>query len=429
MLQKDDKHAATSIQSPVTGDRLMLFELSWQGHHAVYIRHLVRHWCERALAGYFYIVVAPEFIHKHTDIVAIAQQCPNDNLSIIALTNAEFASLSTRRKTFIDRQRRAWQEWALVCAYAKELQVDRCFLDSFDFFQWAFLFSQQPPCPISGIYFKPTFHYPTFYNHQTTFKGFLQRWREILSLAAIFRRHDLQQLMCLDPFAVEALNRSFAKGKAIALADPVLTYPHHRAPTGLKERLDIDSDRRIFLLFGELAPRKGLSQLLKAIDLLPNRVCQKLCLIVVGRCNAQRQAGFQQHIHHLRQKYPVQIIEHYAFVSEQEVQAYFQLADVVLAPYQKHVGMSGILLQAAAAQKPVLSSNYGLMGELVSRYQLGLAVDSTQPAEIARALQTMMQGSLDQFYSAAEMTAFCMRNTVEKFASTILASGAMEGQP
>ena len=66
--------------------------------------------------------------------------------------------------------------------------------------------------------------------------------------------------------------------------------------------------------------------------------------------------------------------------------AYFQIADVVLAPYQRHVGMSGILLLAAAANKPVLCSNYGLMGEMVRRYHLGLTVDSSQPQEIAKGL-------------------------------------------
>lgn len=421
VLQEDSKKLA--VDAPLqdtTENRLMMYELSCNGHHVVYIRHLVRYWCEHTLAGHFYVVVSPEFVQKHSDIIAIAQQHPNANLSIVAITDEEFASLNPHLETFMGRQRRAWQEWSLICAYAKKLQASHCFLESFDFFQLPFLFGQTLPCPVSGVYFKPTFHYTRFSSYQPTPKAYLQQWREKLTLAAVFRRSCLHRMLCLDPFAVEALNQTFAQGKAIRLADPVETFPECSAPPELRKQLNISDERRIFLLFGDLTERKGVTQLLDAIASLPPTVQNQLCILLVGRCSAVNQRKFQTKTRQIRQTHPVQIIEHYAFVSEQQVQEYFQLTDVVLALYQRHVGMSGILLQAAAAQKPVLSSNYGLMGELVSRYQLGLAVDSTQPQKISQAIQTVINKPLDQLYSASKMAEFCEQNTVEKFASTIL---------
>jgi glycosyltransferase involved in cell wall biosynthesis len=81
--------------------------------------------------------------------------------------------------------------------------------------------------------------------------------------------------------------------------------------------------------------------------------------------------------------------------------------------------MSAILVRAAAAQKPVLSSNYGLMGEMVKRYRLGLTVDASVPAEIAKGLTQFLISSPKEFCDLSSMKAFAEQNSAEKFASTV----------
>jgi len=77
------------------------------------------------------------------------------------------------------------------------------------------------------------------------------------------------------------------------------------------------------------------------------------------------------------------------------------------------------LLLAAAAGKPVLSSDYGLMGELVRRYQLGLAVDSTVPRELAQALSRCLVDTPEMLGDRAQMRTFAEQNSVGRYASTI----------
>jgi len=397
----------------------MLFEMAIDGHHSTYVQHLVRYWCEQGLSGNFHIVVTAEFMKKCADVVAIAQQYPKANVFFLPLSSSEEATLNSTLQTFFQRKARAWQEWNLMRAYAKKVQATHCLLASFDFFSWPFVLAQRPPCPISGIYFKPTFHYASFPGHTTTFKSRLQQRQERFWLSVILWQPHLHRLLCLDPFAVEALNQRHAHSKAVVLADPV-KIPTLRSPTSaLKSQLNIESHRKVFLLFGSLTARKGISQMLEAITLLPFELSQKLCFLLVGSCNLELRHQLHSKIVQVRSDHPVQIIEQYGFVREQTVQDYFQLADVVLAPYQKHVGMSGILLQAAAVRKPVLSSNYGLMGELVRRYQLGIAVDSTQPNDLMSGLSKLLLNPLNQFYSEEKMNSFVEENTVEIFSETI----------
>lgn len=422
MLQKDVKTLSVRTQQPSqSADRsVMLFEMAIYGHHAAYIRHLVRYWCQQGLAGHFYLVVTAQFIAECADIVAIEQEYPQSKVTFLVITPAEEASLTQHLSSFIQRKARAWQEWNLLCSYARQLQVTHCLLASFDFFQWPFLLAQKPPCPISSIYFKPTFHYASFSGYEPTLKSRLQHRLEKMMLSAIFRQPHLHRLFCLDPFAVEALNKGNRQHKVVALADPVEMNTPQVYSSKLRSQLEIDPQRTVFLLFGNLTERKGVEQMLEAIAQLSTGHCQQLCFLLVGRCDPATQQQFQTKILQTCSNRPAQIITRYGFISQQAVAEYFQLADVVLAPYQKHIGMSGILLQAAAAQKPVLSSDYGLMGEIVRAYQLGLAVDSTQPSELKAALIRFLESSPNSFFNREKIKQFVEQNTVEKFASTIL---------
>ena len=118
----------------------------------------------------------------------------------------------------------------------------------------------------------------------------------------------------------------------------------------------------------------------------------------------------------------MQLVVHDHFIADEAIPHYFALADVVLALYQHHVGTSGVLLWAAAAGKTVLASDYGLLGELVRRHQLGCVVDSTQPAAIAKGLAALLTGEPSRLIDRAKATRFVQENRVERFVETICAN-------
>jgi glycosyltransferase involved in cell wall biosynthesis len=233
---------------------------------------------------------------------------------------------------------------------------------------------------------------------------------------------QLQNLFCLDPFVVKHLAQFGSNATAIHLPDPVQIYETPEEPhlKKFKESLGIESGRKVFLLFGALYDgRKGIHQLLEAISMVSPTVCQKLCLLLVGQLFGTKESPIQKRIVEISSSLPVQIILRDEFIPEQDVPLYFQSADVILAPYQRHIGMSGILVQAAAAQKPLLSSDYGLMGEITRHWQLGLAVDSTVPSELAKALTRFLLEEIEGLSDRAKMKIFAEQNSSENFARLI----------
>ena len=399
--------------------RLMMFDLALGGHHGSYIQHLLEFWYSQKLPGQLNIVVMPEFFTVHRDVVDLVKKWANPRVQLISINPSEAKQLAPKRSAF-HRFYRNLQEWQLFRQYAKEYQATQGLILYIDTYEIPLALGLPSPCPFSGIYFRPTFHYSSFTGFKPSKKASFQQMRERFTLNRILRHSQLTTLFCLDPFAVKQIESMHPKARLVHLPDPICLNPRTSiTPKSLRECLHIEPQRKVFLLFGALEVRKGIYELLESLTLLPFALNEQLCLVFAGGTSAEEQMRLHARIEVVQQTHPVQIVENYDFISETEVPAYFRLADVVLAPYQKHVGMSGILLWAASMGKPVLSSNYGLMGELVQRYELGLAVDSTSPEAIANGISRCILECISSLSNRAKMKAFAERNSVECFSSTI----------
>ena len=407
------------IHAPSSDRRLMLFDLALGGHHGNYIIHLINYWWEHNLPGNLDIVVLPQFLQVHTEVMTTLSKYGHPKINLIPITEQEAETLTTRNSSF-SRLFRNFLEWKLFCQYAIDLQATHSLIMYLDTCEIPLAVGKSSPCPFSGIYFRPTFHYSQFANYTASWKDKLQQTRESVTLSRILRHPQLQNIFCLDPLAIEQIEQFSSKANIVHLPDPIqldkFNIPDHH---GLRQSLGIDRHRQVFLLFGALDGRKGIYQLLDAIAELPSDLCQKICLLLVGGTNANEQANIKLKLKSVCQTKPVQIIERYEFIPEPEVPVYFQLTDVVLAPYQRHVGMSGILLLAAAAGKPVLSSNYGLMGEIVKRYELGLSVDSTIPSEIAQGLTQCLTRNPHKLGDRVKMQTFAKQNSKDNYVNVI----------
>lgn len=410
-----DKGASGEANYP----RLLLFDLVADGHHPSYILYLAQHWCEHKCKGQLDIVVSPEFIRRHTHIINTVKEYQRSNIRFVVTEPEEELG---KRKPGFSGAVHDFKEWQLFCKYARLCRSDHALLLYFDTAQLPFIFGQKPPCQVSGIYFRPTFHYSSFGHFSPNLKDRFQILRERFNLSQTIDRAYMGKLFCLDPFVSSYINQG-VRDTAMTLADPVKIYSSEpEALSELRDRLKIQPGRDIFLMFGALTKRKGIDEVLDAIALLPLRLSKKLCLLTVGALGSgpEEKHRMLSRISALTESSGAQIIVRDEFVPDQEVQLYFQMSDFVLAPYQKHVGMSHILIRAAVAQKPVISSDYGLMGELTRRFNLGLTVDSTSSTEIAAALgRYIEEQDRSRLGDNRLMKQFGSQNLATTFTSTV----------
>ena len=168
------------------------------------------------------------------------------------------------------------------------------------------------------------------------------------------------------------------------------------ALTDARKKLNLPLDRQIILFFGGIRPNKGLDVLLRALEIVKSRNCRILLVVaggLLGRFNFEpysdiiKKADLSEHVQTFIR-----------FIPEEEVDYFFAASEVVVLPYLKFEAQSGVLLRAYAHQKPVVVSDIGAMGELVSSDKVGLAVKPGAVEPLAEAIISTL-GNLDKFQS------------------------------
>jgi len=386
--------------------RILLFDSVIDGHHADYLTHLINYWLHRRPDGELLVVTQASFASTFHQLVADGPA--SDRVRFIPIPPSVIDH--THQTSPLNR---SFREWKLALSYAVEHRPTHMLLMYVDIFQLSMWLGRKAPCAVSGIYFRPDFHYAV----RGGLKARLNVLRKKLTLRGVLSRGVLSNLFCLDHSAVPALRQMSPGVNVLPLPDPVKSYDI--SPTeldALRTELQLDPNRKTLLLFGHLDDRKGIEPLLEALRLVKPAVRQALSVVLVGSIRPD----FQQLIEQKIAEVPgdARIIPVFKEVRGRRIQTYFDISDYALALYQRHVGMASVIIRAAVSKKPLLSSDYGYMGHLVQTELLGLVADSTSPSAIASMLEQVVAGSVS--YSTANLQKLADQNSDVAFAETIL---------
>jgi glycosyltransferase involved in cell wall biosynthesis len=83
------------------------------------------------------------------------------------------------------------------------------------------------------------------------------------------------------------------------------------------------------------------------------------------------------------------------FVSDKEMAWAIASADLVAVPYPRFQRVSGILLRAVAAGRPVITDDCGWLGYVTRKFQLGWTCDVKNTDRFPGALSTALDASVD----------------------------------
>ena len=403
----------------------MLFDLFVGGHHGQYIEQLAQYWVRRDLPGWLDIVVTPNFARQHPRILQLAEERSTVRLVPVkepvplqpAGMRAQLHSVRVHGQ--------------LLRRYVTRLRPQHCLLMYFDHLQLPLALGLKFSFPVrlSGIYFRPSFHYHLFRGGPVTLRDRATQLRKRLLLSEAIRNRHFSHLFCLDPYVVPRVQAPRRDVRVLALPDGVEPAPALRSRAETRGAWGVDNHRRVALFFGSIAERKGIYPTLAALRLLPAGQQQALSLVVIGAARGAEKSRIDDQVSRLRGQGRVQIIQHDRFVDEEEIPGIFAAADLVLLPYQRHVGSSGVLVRAALAGIPVLGSDYGLLGEHVRRHGLGRTVDAASPKALAKALERWLLEPASFPFDAKRATCFAAQNTAAGFAETLLYHLGAESAP
>ena len=383
---------------------ILIFEPDASGHHSGYLYHLIINFLQNDYSYKLIILVSPDFFLKHPQII---QKTLSPRVQWIKFSEKEFVEWKKPKSVF----KRSVLEWDLFCQYAKKYNSVLGFFMYIDYLQLAVLTQPAPPCSISGILFRPTLvNYPA-----NSWKERLNYWRKNITLRYFVKNKNLDSLFNLDPFATDYILKNWNTEKVKFLPDPVQLYPTTKTKSEVKTSLGIDESKTVFLIFGFLDSRKGIADVMKAIGKISGETSQKGCLLIVGPWEENERKLFNIQLPKIQQTTNFQIVVKDGFVKDEDIQQYFKVADYAFALYNKHFGMSAIMVRAAAAQKPLISSNFGLIGKIVVENELGITIDN----DLKEKLEMLLNNEIS-IGNKEKMRAFAELNQAVNYAKVIL---------
>ena len=274
------------------------------------------------------------------------------------------------------------------------------------------------PVRISGLLFRPEFHYGRLEISPPTLHERVRRYRKRLLLVASLRNPHLDLVFSLDPTAAPIIDRLNPRVRAIASPDPVDPGESTEPSWRIRGSLGIEQGRQMLLLFGMLNARKGVLALLTALQHLSDDACRRVAVVLAGRVDATDSVAIEALAIRASER-PLQLVIRDEFVPEDRIQSLLSAADLALVPYQRHIGSSGVLIRAAAAGTPVLTQDYGVMAFQAREHELGQTIDTTSPTCIAHAIEAFLgDPALD--FDPLSAKRFAAQNTVEAYTNTLL---------
>lgn len=359
---------------------LLIFDTEAGGHRANYFNCFIAHASAHPETGKVVFAIAPDLLARLEPQWRQRLKEQDGRLCLRLLTAVELVRANRRGAEVF----RNFARWRLALRIAGEQKVSHVHFPLVDDVMKAAAVMPRTPYLISGIYFRPTTHFP---ENWRGVKGYLRQWGKRFFLMRYLARRDTVALLSFDAWFAEHAKAMAWGGKVGTLPEPIdpppKTAPDVRPPS---RRAD---EGMHFLFFGALQARKGLPEFLDALCLLPPRVLTRSHFTICGE-------GEMAELVHTRlpelKGRGVNLRYDNRFLSEAELAAEFARADVFLAPYRHHIGSSGAVYVAAQYRKPVITQGWGLIGRQVRRYRLGLAIDTARPEQIAQAIETLALG-------------------------------------
>lgn len=391
---------------------LLIFEPDPEGHAQEWLKHLIEY---AAADGHrpAIALVAPESLCR-----ALACSLPAPTMGRIELRpiSASERRWCTHRRLWLA----AFARWWTMRRHIRDSGAASGLFLSLDLLALPLALGLRcGSAVISGILFRPSVHYAGFRGPEPRLRERLRDLRKDLLYRLMLRNTALSRVMSLDPFFPAYAARRYRGGRKVEyLPDPA--HP----PVGVRnDNAELPPDRLIFLLFGYLTERKGALVVPQALELLPPSVAARIGVLFAGRVEPalrERLEEARQRLLHARPVLWFGIDDRR--LDDAELESLVQRSSVILAPYQRFVGSSGVLLWAARAGRPLLAQEYGLVGRLTREHRLGLAVDASCPAALADAITQMVQHGPASFLDREAAGRFVESRTPHRFAAGVLAA-------
>jgi D-inositol-3-phosphate glycosyltransferase len=159
-----------------------------------------------------------------------------------------------------------------------------------------------------------------------------------------------------------------------------------------RRQLSIRNEDKVLLIFGHIAPYKGLEYLVAAlVELLKREGAYRLIIAGNPKGSKDYWKQIQKAIagHGIRNR----VVEKIEYVPDEAAELYFKAADVLILPYA-HVFQSGVLFLGYSFGLPAIAADVGSLKEEIIEGKTGLVFKSQDSSDLASKIDEYFKSEL-----------------------------------
>jgi glycosyltransferase involved in cell wall biosynthesis len=239
--------------------------------------------------------------------------------------------------------------------------------------------------PWLSITMRTTFHYHAMGVRapKQRFAG-MRRWLTY----RVLRQKTMAALLTIDPtlalFASQQRDPIFRK--IVHVPDPATLHSALLPKPEARQRLGIPADCSLVLMYGAITERKGTYALLRAAAM--PECSRQIHLLFAGRIWDPEQVAQSPAWLTLAAQGRLHVLD--GFVDDARERLLMAAADCMWVGYIDFYGMSGVMALAGRHAMPVIASDYGVVGYLARKHDLGVLIEPRDNGSIVDALNRLV---------------------------------------
>lgn len=160
-----------------------------------------------------------------------------------------------------------------------------------------------------------------------------------------------------------------------------------------KQQLGFGLNEKILLFFGNIAPYKGLEDLIRALAALIEE--DQFRLVIAGPVKDKGCEGYWRELEKMIKDLRLSDYVHkeVRLIPDEDVGVFFKASDVSVLPY-KRIYQSAVLLLSYRQGLPVIAADVGSLREDIVEGQTGLIFRAGDPADLAAKIRTYFASDL-----------------------------------
>jgi D-inositol-3-phosphate glycosyltransferase len=161
-----------------------------------------------------------------------------------------------------------------------------------------------------------------------------------------------------------------------------------------KQQLGFSLNEKLLLFFGNIAPYKGLEDLIRALAELIDED-NRFRLVIAGPVKAKDCEGYWQELEKMIKALRLSdyVRQEVRSIPDEDVGIFFKASDVAILPY-KRIYQSGVLLLSYRQGLPVIAADVGSLREDIVEGQTGLIFRAGDPADLTAKIRTYFASDL-----------------------------------